>query len=75
MEASSEQVANLVSMPHLELEQLLDVGAIPSRRVDGQRIVKLADVIAHKNREDTLRLMAPTSCLPGTTAPASTSDV
>ena len=57
MEASSEQVANLVSMPHLELEQLLDVGAIPSRRVDGQRIVKLADVIAHKNREDTLRLM------------------
>ena len=41
----------------VELEQLLADGIIPSRRVDGQRVVDLDRVIAHKNHEDTLRLI------------------
>ena len=57
MEMSSQKAASLVNMPRFELEQLLADGIIPSRRVDGQRVVDLDRVIAHKNHEDTLRLI------------------
>ena len=48
MEVSSERAVNLANMSRVELEHLLDVGVMPSRCVDGQRMVDLADVIAYK---------------------------
>lgn len=57
-ELTAERAAGVLNVPLAKVLDLLESSALPSRRVGGDYLVSLHDVLAYKRQADQARLQA-----------------